>query len=312
MKIWLLLLILVTVFMTACKSGESLESLDIGALAVQDSMTIKIQGYQPQAGNVLQNIFVSNFSAKAGGGQLQYMTARDGLPDTLKTALTPTFGFALTSPESVVTGFADLLLYQAGITLVQQPLIFCAANKQASSSSDQLEYNDARYAGSPLTFLGLRDCDKIYMGLDPSKFDYNGNGIPDYLEMRCGMNPMNPNQSNVSTAGDGMSDIEKCKRHIPIDESYTFQPNQVFAYSYNTVLNTNGTSDITVSNIGILNGGADNFIAMYITETNSATNVSSLYTAFAILKAGYVNKTLQFSYWATAPAVFTDQEILVP
>jgi hypothetical protein len=299
--------------LSACKqASESLTQLPQGQFATTpEYVTIKIMGYVPQAGNTFQNLFVSNYSVTAKSGQLLLNTSRD-MTDTFKQSLAPTFGFTTLSPESVVTGFSDLMLYQAGVNVSQQSLLVCGSSLLTSSSNDGLFYNDDRYAGNPVTFMGLRDCDKLYLGLNPSKFNYNGNGIPDYLQMRCGLNPLNANQAFVSTAGDGVQNIDKCKRHIPIDESASTQPNQLFAYQYNNQHNIDGTTDFTISNIPILNHGAENFIAFYLTEINPSTNVASVFTAFAVLKDGYNGKTLSFSYWATAPANFFNQQIVVP
>jgi hypothetical protein len=298
--------------LVACSKSESLTQLPQGEFAAPpEYVTIKIMGYVPQAGDTFQNLFVSNYSVTAKNGQLFLNTARD-MADTFKQSLAASFGFTTLSPESAVAGFADLMLYQAGVNLSQQNLLVCSSSLQASSSNDGLTYNDDRYTGSPITFLGLRDCDKVYLGLNPSKFSYNGSGIPDYLQMRCGLNPLNTNEAFVSTAGDGVQNIDKCKRNIPIDESAYTQPNQLFAYQYNTQHNLDGTTDFTISNIPILNHGDENFVAFYVTEINPSTNTPSLYTAYAVLKNGYNSKTLQFNYWATSSATFYNQEVVVP
>lgn len=307
----LLVTTLSIVALAACSKNESLSPLAQGQFALAPQyVTVKIQGYKPQSGNTFQNLFVSNFSVTAKGGQLYYSSARD-MSDSLKQSLANDYGFTLSSPESSVLGFADLLLYQAGVKLSQQTLMTCSSSLQSNTSADGFFYNDDR-AGGATTFLGLRDCDKVYMGLNPNKFNYNGNGIPDYLQMRCGLNPLNKNQAFVSTAGDGVANIDKCKRHIPIDENAYTQPNQLFAYNYNNQLNSDGTTTFTVSNIPVMNNGAENFIAFYVTETNSALNTQSVYTAYAVLKDGYAGKTLLINYWALSSATYNNQEIVVP
>lgn len=275
-------------------------------------MTVVIKGYKPQAGAAHQHLFVSNFSTKVVKGRLLPSTARDGMPDELKKTLAPAFGFTTDSPESVVPGFADSLLFNMGITLPQQALVRCAGNQMLSSSNDSMIFNDNRVSGSPITFLGLRDCEKVYMGLNPNKFDNAGNGIPDYLKLRCGLNPTHENDAYVSTAGDGVANIDKCKRNIPIDENVNSQPNQLFGYRYSTQQNADGTTDFTISNIPILDSGADNFLAFYVTETGLSSKAPALYTAFAVLKAGYTGKTLKIDYWATDSTKFFNQEIQVP
>jgi hypothetical protein len=308
-----LLLITASFLLVGCNAAEPLNSLDEGVFAAPpETMSVRIMGYVPQAGQTFQNLFVSNFSVNAYQGELHWSTSRDGMSDTLKQSLAANYGFSVLSPESVVIGFADLLLYFAGITTPQQALMFCSSIQSNNSANDAFVYNDARIAGSPSTFLGLRDCDKLYMGLNPQNFDFNKNGIPDYLELRCGMNPLDPNEAFLSTAGDGVSNFDKCKRGIPLAESASTQPNQLFAYQYDTEQNPDGSYNFTVSNIPILNDGDQNFLTFSITESNSTTSNTALYTAFAIVKAGYTGKTLQFNYWATTPAQFTGQEIVVP
>lgn len=308
------ILILAMVSLVGCQQTyEDLTTLDLSSMAgPPETMQIRIENYHPQDGNVFQNIFVSNFSVKAGHSQLQWSTSRDGLPDQLKQSTLATYGFTIESPESTVPGFADLVLYNAGINLAQQPLMYCAGNQLGSTSNDVIIYNDARYSGSPETHLGLRDCAKSYIGLSPNTFDFNVNGIPDYLEIRCGMNPQSKTQAFISTAGDGVANIDKCKMNIPIDESADTVANQNFAYKYSQATNPDGSMTFDVSNIPILKGGEENLIVIYITETNITTRETSLYTAYAVLKAGYAGKTLQFNYWATSPANFVNQQVLVP
>lgn len=307
-------IVLALAFLTACSQPkEDLKSLALASYASKpDIVSIRIKNYRPRAGKTLQNLFVSNFSVVARHGTLDYSTARDGLGDSLKLSLRSSYGFNIASPESVVTGFSDFMLFQAGITVDQQPLMFCAQNLMSAAANDALIYNDDR-AGGDVTYIGMRDCQKIYMGLDPNTFDSNKDGIPDYLNLRCGMNPLNKAMAFLSTAGDGMSNIDKCKRHIPIDEDYRTDANQVFAYTYKTDTKVDGTSEFTIGNIPVLNGGIDNFIAIYITETDNSTKTESLYSAFMILKKDYVGQEIQVNYWASdSPSSQLNQKLVLP
>jgi hypothetical protein len=307
------LLVVLIFSLCACNKSESLSPLELGLFAPNpDLVTVKIKAYLPQSGKAFQNLFVSNDSVRVAQGQLWYSTSRDGFYDSVKSTLNSTFGFTITGPETVLSGFADLLLFDAGINLSQQGFLQCSSTLMLSSSNDAFVYNDDRLAGNPAVFLGLRDCDKVYMGLNPNLYDFNSDGIPDYLEMKCGMSPINKGIADVSTAGDGMLDIDKCKRHIPIDEDANLQPNQIFAYQYGFQLNNDGSTDFTIANIPILNGGAENLLTFTVTETDNKNGPAQIYTAYALLKSGYAGKTLQFQYWATAPANFYNQEVAVP
>lgn len=295
--------------LAGCKPTEQIQNLGISQFAVPpDTMTLEIDNYQPQPGNVHQNIFVSNFSVSVSQGQLLYSTARD-MADSLKLQLNKSFGFSLQGPESSVNGIADLMIYQAGLDLTQQGTLLCASALMGVSANDGLFYNDKRQ-NNIQTLLGLRDCAKIYIGLDPNLFSYNGSGLPDYLQMRCGMNPLNKNTPYVSTAGDGIKNMDKCKLHIPIDESAGTQANQIFAYNYANIKNKDGSVNFVTSNIPILNQGQDNFLAVYIVESNPTTKKLSLYTAYSVLPGGFANKTLKVNYWATKPSNFYEFEIV--
>ena len=272
------------------------------------TVTIQISGYKPAAGRSFQNIFVNNFSVKAAQGQLSYSTARDGMPDGLKQAHALDYGFSPTLPESAIPYFSDLMLYLAGITATSQNLLYCPQSSGSSpsqtinSSNDGFTYTDNRTT-PPTTnvFLGLRDCDKLYIGLkNVNSFDNDGDGIPDYLELRNGLNPLNPSDAHLDIAGDGVSNLEKIKRGIPVDENANSQPNQLFASSYNVTVQADGTTIFTVSNLVILNGGQDNFIAINLTELNNVTQVQYLYTAFYILPAGSTGLTYKFNFWGSS------------
>ena len=300
-----------SLILVACGTKQPVANLSQASITdPPETVTLHIKNYRPQSGNVHQNLFVSNFSVKVSQSQLHLSTARDGMSDEQKLSLGGTYGLTTLTPESTVTGFADLLLFSLGLTLPQQGSLHCAS--LLSSTNEAFTYNDTRLPGGPQTVLGLRDCEKVYLGLDPLKFDNAGNGIPDSLKLRCGLNPTNTSSAYISTAGDGVANIDKCKRNIPLDESAFTQANQLFAYKYQTQANSDGSTDFTISNVPVLNHGADNFIAFYVTETSLSSSTPSLYTAFAILKDGYNGRTLNFDYWATTPSQFVNQQIQTP
>jgi hypothetical protein len=275
------------------------------------TVTVQMNGYTPVTGRKFGNLFVSNFSVKASQSQLYYMTARDGLPDVVKQAHVTDYGFGITGPNTANPNFSDLVLYLAGITTSSQGLLYCPANLATSSSNDAIIYTDSRTNPPSTQFLGLRDCEKLYLGLNPTSFDFDGDGIPDYLELRCGLNPKNANDAPLNITGDGVANIDKCKQGLPVDENANSQANTLFSYNYNMVVQNDGSRTFTVSNIPVLNGGQDNLIAFYLTEVNATTQQSYLYTAFAILKAGSAGQILKFNFWGstTTPSQNYNQEI---
>jgi len=299
----------------ACGKPDRLEDLASSAIGgPPPTMTIRINNYRPQPGKAFQHLFVSNFSVKAKNSRLYRSTSRDGMPDELKTVLNPTYGFLISGPETVVVGFADLVLFNLGIQSPQQNLVFCSSMQMDSSTNDAFIYNDSRLIGNPQVFLGLRDCEKNYLGLNPNKWSNSNDGIPDYLKMRCGLNPANTFDAFISTAGDGVANIDKCKMNIPVDESAFTDANQYFAYKYDIDMVGDGSGQFEISNIPIIDDGEENFIAIYVSESDLSDQSLSLYSAYAILRAPFTNRTLELDYWALqgVPSSFQNQRIAIP
>jgi hypothetical protein len=307
----LLITSVIAAITSACKSDPLTPLAPSQFANPPQTVAVSIMNYVPAQGKAFKDLFVSNFSVKAAKGALSLNTARDGLPDTLKQQIASTYGFTVgTNAYSINAGFSDLVLYLMGVTLSQESLLSCAPNLQNSSSNDAFTFTDARLSAGITAFLGLRDCEKQYLGLNPALFDNNGNGIPDYLKLRCGLNPANTHDSHLNVAADGVSNYDKCKQNIPADESSNSQANTLFAYQYNFEVHADGSQNLYVTNIPILNGGQDNFIAFYLTEVDLSTKAESLYTAFTILGAGSNGVTLKFNYWATDPNKYTNQQVV--
>ena len=303
--------LLVAGFMLTACNDPDVAPLALGLqVPPPDIVGFKIQNYLPQPGRVFKDVFVSNFSLRIKQGEFEPMTARDGLPDKLKAAHNPDYGFFMNVPDSNGDGYSDLTMWLAGVQIINQVNLFCGNRLRIVTANDAFIYNDTRLWSNTSVLLGYRDCEKLYLNLNPRLFDYDGDGVPDYLEVRCGMNPRDPNDAFLSPAGDGVPNIEKCKKHIPIDEDANSQPNRVAAYKYQIDLSPGtGSRNITVSNIPILNGGTDTFIAFYITEEDVASHKAYLNTAFTILKPGTAGNTYKFDYWGVNPANATNQEL---
>jgi hypothetical protein len=146
--------------------------------------------------------------------------------------------------------------------------------------------------------------------LNPARFDFDRDGIPDYLELRAGLNPKNANDADLGIAGDSISNIDKVKNNIPIDENALSQANSVFAYQYSTNFSVSGDRDFTIKNIPILNGGKDNFIAIYLTETDLTGAQDYLFSAYTVLRSGANGQTFRITFWGDDPdATDTNTEV---
>lgn len=281
------------------KQKGTLQELQKGeAPDVPTVITLKLKKYRPESGRQFKEIFVSNFASMVHRGKAEDSYSRDSLSDEVKNKATGEYNMNAGSPNSANSYFSDLMLFLSGIKYTQQSYLHCANSLNASRSNDIIQYMDDRVTPAQLTYLGLRDCEKSYMGLRPDTFDYDKDTIPDYLELRCRLNPRNPNDAALSPTGDGVSQLEKCKRHIPVDESANSDSNKLWGYKYEIRNEKDGTKTITISNVPVLKDNKQNLIAFYIIEGDNLTARTYLYTAYSLLtpKVGQ-SGDYEFDYW---------------
>ncbi len=118
---------------------------------------------------------------------------------------------------------------------------------------------------------GLIDCNKVLMGLDPLKFDYDGDGVPDILELYFGTNPLR-DDSYLDTVKDNMNNLEKIKRGIPIRESRFLPEIKKYTMEYNLKETKSSIQDgncfqYQVNNIPINDHIAINKLWLYFIES---------------------------------------------
>jgi len=264
-----------------------------------DVVTVIVRDYCPAIGRTYKDLFASNFTVKVVNGNLRIDSDKDGVPDFIELSLQSKLGISPLFSDSNSDGFSDLLMYLAGIERTQQTNLRCTDRED--NDGDGIYYQDTKLsAGSPPQYIGLNNCeeDKI-THTDRSNFDTDGDGIPDYLELRCSLNPNDPNDALLDTDGDGIYNIDECKKNTPISESNDVGSVKYFEYQYSQQfkadLGVQGCYDFTVSNIPILASGTDNMIALYLTELDGAQN-AHLYTGYIILPGASSGKTYEIEF----------------
>lgn len=269
------------------KNGPTLLELNQGeAITAPPTITLKMNQYRPAAGRSFKEIFVSNFSMRCRMGTCEESTSGDGLTDSEKIRATE-YNFSTGSTHTKgEEHISDLLLFLLGVTAPYQDNIHCSDKN--STAGDIITYGG-------FTF-GLRNCERRYLGLNTALFDFDNDGIPDYLELRCGLNPKNKMDAAISTSGDRLSNLEKCKRNIAVDESADSNANQLFAYQYQTRLESDGSKSITTGNIPVRNN-RQNLIAFYLIEVEARTGKAFLFTAYALITPSSRAPVYQFNWW---------------
>lgn len=258
-----------------------------------ETVTVQVKNYCPTSGRSFKDVFVSNFSVEVIQGQNRFDSDADGLPDFIETENGQKFNISPYSTDSNNDGFGDLFMYLSGIDASQQSHLRCLDASNGDGSGVVL----AR-PGQPDQFIGLTNCEKELMHIDPADFDTDGDGIPDILELRCGLNPADSNDALLDPDGDGLTNYEECKRHTPSSESNKAGGLSKLEYVYKqTVRVANGQQciDFEISNISVLNHGKDNLIALYLTEVDGYQK-EHLSTTFMLLPNDSAGSTIAIEY----------------
>jgi hypothetical protein len=135
---------------------------------------------------------------------------------------------------------------------------------------------------------GLTDCDEKLLHTDPLNPDTDGDGIPDGLEVRFGMNPLDASDAYLDVDGDGYSNFAEVKMNTPINFTNTPVTNAL-AYQYSLEQTVSGNSpcyNITVTNIPLMQNVPNNVITVQVTQVASVQgqqNSTQLATATIIV-----------------------------
>ena len=271
-------------------------------LAIQDAAPPKqnrvsyaITNYCATAGNTFGDMFLINSSYVISGGQIQLDSDRDGVPDPLDN--NSSLGITPNNTFSTPNGFGDLPIFATGITVNSQALLMT-------------------YAGCPNPNLdsdgdGLSDCaESALLKTNPGSFDSDGDGIPDDLELRFGLNPLDPSDAQLNATGDGVSNIQKIKMQLPLREAIT-PGMQAYAHAYQVQAlanNSNGQScfNLTVTNIPVVNVANGNLIISYILEkstSGSSTTSVKLNRCCSVVPSATADSTTISEAWGAADLI---------
>lgn len=152
--------------------------------------------------NALAGLLATNLSVIDTGSALKADTDRDGLTDEEEQAGLTCVGVSPTCSDPADSdgdGYTDLF-----------------EERNRASGFDPLDPN------KPLTPCAsridsdgdlLRDCEEVFLGTDPRLPDSDGDRIPDGLEFRAGMNPLDANDAFGDMDGDGDRNLDELKAH---------------------------------------------------------------------------------------------------
>ncbi len=153
----------------------------------------------------------------------------DGLPDYLEQQIG-------SSPLSIDTdgdGCSDTFEYlRPGYDLLNpgeeadQPHCSCPESKRKLDSDQD----------------GALDCEEFYLGTSPNSVDTDGDGLPDGMELRFGIDPARSHSGFFDSDDDGVSDIDEIVKHrLPWKNEQKHAPDDAFIYDYKYQIEPEGT-----------------------------------------------------------------------
>lgn len=222
---------------TEFDAGVAINFLNIDYSSIQES-------------NGMADIFVTNLNAFPDANGYEVDTDGDGLSDAEEFAIGTCSGITGQCPNPVDTDgdhysdFVEYMLEKSGFN----PLDPNLPSQKFSSYEDQ-------------DHDGLVDADEAAIGSDPRLFDTDGDRMPDLLEVKNGLNPLDPTDAYQDPDHDGIYNIDEVRQHTnPHVFNAQNDPNK---YSYD-VQAANSLPDgqlcynITVKNIRLVTTGLGN------------------------------------------------------
>lgn len=275
----LVILLAVLVLFQNC-SGFKLDTQP--SLFQRKHVNVKILGYCPIGDYSLQEIFAINMSSSRDGANLIIDSDRDGLSDDFENVPLHIDDYNISSAVSDTNGdeYSDGVTIAVGYVTAQQ------VNLRACLTGQ----NDIDYDG-------LTDCEENVLRTIKNNPDSDGDGVPDGLEIRIGLNPLDPNDSSLDFDNDLRSALVEVKANTPMYLTDTPDiGDQAFRYTVNNYTQQVGSSsevchNMQISNVPVMETANGNVVRVYLMEHEYTTNNGDV-TRLKVFEVGMPSSTL--------------------
>ncbi len=262
----------------SCDKSSLILLEKIESIPPQKIVTIKINNYCPEKNSKYVDLFVSHFSMKIEKNNLLRDFDRDGLPNGRD--MDNVLNLRYDSFDTNGDGYGDLVIFLTGITYFDQRNLKRCFNINQDTDDD-----------------GLNDCEEDFLITDSKNFDSDGDGIPDYLELRNRLQPLNSNDANLDSDMDNLTNIIEVQLNTPLFEKNTPEISKL-ALKYEKVPSkTQSCSDIVISNIPIVSVSNGNLVQFGFVEEEFPNKFRKyIRKSIVVPRSIEINTILEFEY----------------
>jgi hypothetical protein len=257
----------VAVFGTGC-TDEDLKSI----LDEPRYVNLRVELYCPQPGFEPVSLFVLNHSLFfAADGSFELDFDRDGLSDKFEDVEDYAKRYQIDpgNEDTLEDGYGDLLVASLGMEVDdQKELSKCESVYQDSDRDD------------------LDDCEEALVGTDEYDPDTDKDGIPDGIEVRYNLNPLDIEDARLDTDQDGVANASEIRKNTPMGRHNSEDPrfeDRTISYDIVDVMVIDGAEcqQIDVMNIPIWDLENGNLIRLVFLEKGFSVDHGTLSEARA-------------------------------
>ena len=226
-------------------------SHDILSLETQTkTVGLHIQSFCPDSGYTYSQIYANNQSAILTTTGWTKSTNRDFLSDDFKNdpTIKANFGFNPNSGDSIQAGYRDGVLYKLGYNIASGQNVPVCNNPYVDTDND-----------------GLWDCEENLISTDLANPDDDGDGIPDGVEFRNGLNPKSAADAQIESTAPGVTNLMAAVTHLLINTTPT-DFLMSLRYTYEVTNLSGGCYSFKVTNIPVMDVANGNMLEILVLE----------------------------------------------
>lgn len=241
---------------------------DVGVksvLAEPRYIDVRVELYCPRAGYQPSSLFVLNYSLWLGDdGSIGKDFDRDGLSDEFESLAdnAERYNVDPANEDTLEDGYGDLVVASLGMEVEDQTELSKCTSVYQDSDRDDLD-----------------DCEEALVGTGEYEPDSDGDGIPDGVEVRYGLNPLDIEDARLDTDQDGLANADEIRRNTPLyRHNGTDFDHRSISYDVVDIVRNDGAEcqRIDITNVPIWDVENGNYIRLLFLEAGFSLDHGTL------------------------------------